>query len=140
MDTFKVIAKVHTFRDLANVFAAFTPTDWIRGKYFFTPEGTPPLMENAKNIRGGSYSFLADRANAGDLYKKYMLAAILGQIFVKEGDQISCVRITPRRDYNIIQIWNRDCTKFNVPEGLAILDSAISSSGVKYVPHVEKKI
>ncbi len=140
IDTFRVIAKLKTFRDLANVFAAFTATDWIRGKYFFTPEGTLPLMENAKNIRGGSYSFLADRAVAGDLYKKYMLAGILGKIFVKEGDQISCIRITPRRDYNIIQVWNRDCQKFNLPDGLAILDSSLSTAGVKYVPHVEKKI
>lgn len=140
IDTFRVVAKMKTFRDLANLFAAFTPSDWIRGKFFFCPDGTLPLMENAKNIRGGSYSFLVDRSNAGPIYRKYILAAILGKIFLKEGDQIACVRITPRRDYNILQVWNRDCQKFSSPEGLAILDSGILSSAIKYVPHVEKKI
>ena len=41
MDTFKTVARLKTFRDLANVFAALTTNDLIRGKFFFTPEGIP---------------------------------------------------------------------------------------------------
>ena len=140
MDTFKIVAKLKTFRDLANVFAAITPNDWIRGKFFFTPEGTPPLMENARNIRGGSYSLRVDRSLAPEMMQKYMLAAVLGRC-VKEGDDsVACVRITPRRDFNILQIWNRDCQKFCDPTGLNLVDSRIPNDEVKYVPHVEKKI
>jgi hypothetical protein len=139
MDTYKVVAKVNTFRDLAHVFTAITPSDWSRSKFFFTPDGIPPLMENAKNIRGGSYSMRVDRENAGELMKKYMVAAVLGGC-VKEGDAVSCVRITPRRDFNILQVWNRDCQKFCAPEGLSIVDDKIPAGEVKYAPHHEKKI
>jgi hypothetical protein len=59
---------------------------------------------------------------------------------LKVGDLISCVRITPRRDFNILQIWNRDCQRFNNPNGLSILDTRIPDGEVKYVPHVEKKM
>ena len=140
MDTFKIVYRLKTFRDLANVFAALTTSDWIRGKFFFTPEGIPPLMENAKNIRGGSYSMRVDRAIAPEIMKKYMIAAVLGKCVNTNGDEISCVRITPRRDFNILQIWNRDCQKFCEPTGLNSVDGRIPKDEVKYVPHVEKKI
>jgi len=140
MDTFKVVAKVNTFRDLAHVFAAVSPTDWIRGKFFFTPESIPPLMENARNIRGGSYSIRVDRNMGHDIMQKYMVAAVLGKCVKEVGDAISCVRITPRRDFNILQVWNRDCGKYSDPLGLNIVDSRIPLDEVKYVPHVEKKI
>lgn len=140
MDTFRVVAKLQTFRDLAHVFGAITPTDWIRGKFFFTPEGIPPLMENARNIRGGSYSLRIDRAFAHEVMQKYMIAAVLGKCVKEDGDGVSCVRITPRRDFNILQIWNRDCGKFCDPGGLRIVDGRVPADEVKYMPHVEKKI
>ena len=139
IDTFKVIARIKTFRDLAQVFSAITLNDWVRGKFFFSPESIPPLMENTKNIRGGSYSLRVDRTIAGELMQKYILAAALGKCLA-EGDLLSCVRITPRRDFNIIQIWNRDGQRYNKVEGLALVDSRIPDGEVKYVPHVEKKI
>lgn len=139
MDTFKSIATIRTYRDLAHVFAAITPTDWSRGKFFVTPEDILPLMENSKNIRGGSYSIRIDRNMAGDVMQKYIVAAIHG-LCLKADDAISCVRITPRRDFNILQIWNRDCQKFNNPNDLCILDENVPAGEVKYVPHVEKKI
>jgi hypothetical protein len=97
-------------------------------------------MENAKNIRGGSYSIRVDRSIASDLMQSYILAAVLEKCFVEDGDLVSCVRITPRRDFNILQVWNRDCQRFCKPEGLAIVDARIPDGEVKYVPHVEKKI
>jgi len=139
MDSFRLIASIKTYRDLANIFAAITSTDWSRGKFFFTPDDVPPLMENSKNIRGGSYSIRIDRNAAGEIMQKYILAAVMGNC-LKSGDLLSCVRITPRRDFNILQIWNRDCQKFNNPCGLSILDARIPDGEVKYVPHVEKKM
>ena len=140
IDTFKKVLTVKTLRDLAHMFKAVKQIDWVRGKFFFTPESIPPLMENAKNIRGGSYSIRVDRAIAGDLMQAYITAAVMKMATTIEGDEISCVRITPRRDFNILQVWNRDCQKFCKPEGLAIVDVRIPDGEVKYVPHVEKKI
>jgi len=139
MDTFKKVITVRTLRDLAHMFKAVKPNDWVRGKFFFTPESIPPLMENAKNIRGGSYSIRVDRSIAGDLMTSYIVAAVMKTATVA-ADEVSCVRITPRRDFNILQVWNRDSQRFCNPEGLAIVDVRIPDGEVKYVPHVEKKI
>ena len=81
-----------------------------------------------------------DKYIAGDLMQAYITAAVMKMATTTEGDEISCVRITPRRDFNILQVWNRDCQKFCKPEGLAIVDVRIPDGEVKYVPHVEKKI
>jgi hypothetical protein len=140
MDTFKCVYTLNTFRDLAYIFAALTPTDWSRGKFFFTPIDTPPLMENARNIRGGSYSIRIERPNVGPIMQRYIVAAVQGTCLTSPEDKLACVRITPRRDFNILQIWNRDCEKFANPLGLRILDPKIPVTEVKYVPHVEKKI
>jgi hypothetical protein len=140
LDTFRQVAKVETFRDLGNIFAAITPNDWAKGKFFFTPDGIPPLMENARNIRGGAYSIRVERGIVGDVMKKHIIAAVLGELLVKKEDLVSCVRITPRRDFNILQVWNRDCTQYSNPNGLAQVDSRIPRNEIMYKPHVEKKI
>jgi hypothetical protein len=139
MDTFKKIITVNSLRDLAHMFNVVKLNDWVRGKFFFCPESIPPLMENAKNIRGGSYSIRVDRSIAGDLMTSYIVAAVMKMATVA-ADEVSCVRITPRRDFNILQVWNRDSRRFCNPEGLAIVDVRIPDGEVKYVPHVEKKI
>lgn len=140
LDTFKKMGTARTFKELAELMVSLTSNEWTRGKFFFTPEAIPPLMENAKNIRGGSYSLRVNREYAGQIYHKYLLAAVLDTGLKSKDDKISCVRITPRRDFNIIQVWNRDCMKFASPEGLHLLDARIPDGEAKYVPHVEKKI
>lgn len=140
MDTFKKIGTARTFRELLTLFECMTPLEWARGKFFFTPEAIPPLMENAKNIRGGSYSLRAARDIASSVYHRHVLAAVLDAATTVPEDKIQCVRITPRRDFNIIQIWNRDCERYSKPEGLRLVDERIPEGEVKYVPHVEKKI
>ncbi len=140
MDTYVLVSQIKTFRELAGVFNTMTSTDWARGKFFLTPEGIPPLMENARNIKGGSYSLRVDRTNAGEIMQRYILAAVLGRLAIDSDNKIHCIRITPRRDFNILQIWNRDCTKFNNPEGLISVDARIPKGEVQYKAHVEKKI
>jgi hypothetical protein len=139
-DSFKQIAHVKTWKDLSHLFSAITSNDWMRGKFFFTPEAIPPLMENAKNIRGGSYSLRVERGMAGEMMQKYMVAAVLEKCLKNKGDLVSCIRITPRRDFNILQIWNRDCQRYNTPDGLEVFMNTIPDGEIKYVPHVEKKI
>jgi hypothetical protein len=140
IDTYKTVCHVKTFRDLAQMFAAVTPTDWARGKFFFCPDGIPPLMENAKNIRGGAYSLRVDRSIAGEVMSRYILAAALGKLMTTSGNLVSCVRITPRRDFNILQVWNRDCSTYNTPSTIHQPDARIAVGEVQYKPHVEKKI
>jgi hypothetical protein len=139
-DTFRKIGTARTFKELGELFQGLSASEWTRGKFFFTPEAIPPLMENAKNIRGGSYSLRAARDIASSVYHKFVLAAVLEQCTANPDDKISCVRITPRRDFNIIQIWNRDCEKFNATSGILQVDERIPPTEIKYVPHVEKKI
>jgi hypothetical protein len=38
--------------------------------------------------------------------QKYILAAVLGKLTTDANNKIHCVRITPRKDFNILQIWN----------------------------------
>ncbi len=140
MDTYKLVAKIFTVRDLAQIFVAITPSDWTRGKFFICPEGIPPLMENAKNIRGGSYSMRVERTIVGEVMQRHIIAAIFGCLTTEPGNQVRCVRITPRRDFNILQVWNNDCQKYSTPDGLVQIDTRIPKSEVMYKPHVEKKI
>lgn len=140
MDTYKVVTKVKTFRDLGEMFASITPSDWSRSKFFFTPSDIPPLMENARNIRGGAYSLCIDRNNTSDIIQKYILAAVLGKLTTDSNNKIHCVRITPRKDFNILQIWNNNHQSFNSVNDLSIIDSKIQKNEIRYKPHLDKKI
>ena len=140
IDCFKVVAKnIKTFRELAEVLATFKPTDWTCGKFSFTPDHIPPLWENSKNVRGGAYSLRVDRGNVEEVMKRYMVAAVLGQVTNNPANLISCISIKPRTDFILLHIWNRDCQKFNSPSDLTDVDSKLQKTDFRYTPHVTKK-
>ena len=149
MDTFKPIAKVNTLAEILSVFQELG--DKIRrGMYFCMRDPTPPLWENYQNIRGGSYSIRGSFEDGADLYKAYIVGAMLGLVAEVPEDQIVGLSISPkimngpngsqRVGFYVIKIWNKDSEKFNSPAGIQLLHPKLVPADVLYTPHVEKKM
>lgn len=149
MDTFKPIAKVSSIAEILSVFQELG--DKIgRGMYFCMRDPTPPLWENYQNIRGGSYSIRGSFEDGSDLYKSYIVGAMLGCVAESPDDQIVGLSISPkimngqngvhRVGFYVIKIWNKDSEKFNSPSGIQLLHPKLVPSDVLYTPHVEKKM
>jgi hypothetical protein len=149
MDTFKPIAKISSIAEILSVFQELG--DKIRrGMYFCMKDPTPPLWENYQNIRGGSYSIRGSFEDGGDLYKSYIVGAMLGLVAEVPEDQIVGLSISPkimngpngaqRVGFYVIKIWNKDSEKFSSPSGIQLLHPKLVPSDVLYTPHVEKKM
>lgn len=59
---------------------------------------------------------------------------------------IQGVSISPKRiieknqSFNVIKIWNKDCTRYNKSEQLVLLDNIQQCSEILYTPHIQKKL
>jgi hypothetical protein len=67
-------------------------------------------------------------------------------VYDPDMNTVQGVSISPKRiieknqNFNVIKIWNRDCTRFNKHEQLLRLDNIQQCSEVVYTPHVQKKL
>jgi hypothetical protein len=55
-------------------------------------------------------------------------------------DQIQGITISPKKGFQVIKVWNKDSSRFNKGNGMAILDKRVNASEIRYMPHVEKKM
>jgi hypothetical protein len=113
---------------------------------FWMKEGIPPLYENHANIKGGCYSLRISRAKAVRYFHLYTIACMLGQVVTDAQNAIHGISISPKRIieknqiFNVIKIWNKDCTKFNKPEQLVRLENIQQATEIIYTPHIQKKL
>jgi hypothetical protein len=148
MDTFDKICTISTLREVLSVFRELNEKV-KRGMYFFMKDPIPPLWENYQNIRGGSYSIRGSLEDGDELFKKYVLGSMLNLATCNPEDNVMGISISPKIlgqgsqqkiGFFVIKIWNRDAEKFNNPAGIQCLDTRVTTDGILYTPHVEKKM
>ena len=116
------------------------------GMLFWMREGIPPLYENHANIKGGCYSLRVSRSRAAHYFMLYTVASMLGTAVKDNVNVIQGVSISPKRiveknqSFNVIKIWNKDCTRYNHAEQLISIDNINACSEIIYTPHVQKKL
>ena len=149
LDTFQPIAKMSTLRQALQVFQELG--DKIkRGMYFCMRDPIPPLWENYQNIRGGSYSLRGSAEDGADYYRAYIVGAMTNQVAIDPEEQIVGISISPkimhepggthRVGFYVINVWNKNCEKYNNPAGIHLLHSKLVPADVLYTPHVDKKM
>lgn len=151
LETYTEIGSVSTLREVFALLNALGDSKLKGGMYFWMRKGIPPLWENHQNIRGGSYSLRGGLENGIDIFLVYSIASMLSLSTSKE-DKVMGVNISPKlvgngnRDtdqtigFYTIKIWNQDCVRFGVADGLSILLKNITHDDVMYTPHNEKKM
>jgi len=146
-DSYVNLGTVRTWGDFFAIMNELQDVSIQHGMLFWMREGIPPLYENHANIKGGCYSLRISRARAAHFFLVYTVASMLGkavydpQLNIIQGISISPKRIVEKnQSFNVIKIWNRDCTRFNKHEQLVRLDSIQQCSEVVYTPHVQKKL
>jgi len=71
---------------------------------------------------------------------------MLGNAVHDKDNLIQGISISPKRIieksqvFNVIKIWNKDCTKYKDISQLVKLDNIQTSSEIIYTPHVQKKL
>ena len=145
-DTYQNIVTVRTWSEFFAVIRDLQDVSIQHGMLFWMREGVPPLYENHANIKGGCYSLRVSRARAAHYFMLYTVSAMLGNVVNDSTNIIQGLSISPKRvieknqSFNVIKIWNKDCTKFNKHEQLVRLDNVQTCSEIIYTPHIQKKL
>jgi len=145
-DSYQLIATVRTWGEFFAVMNEMSDVTLQQGMIFWMREGVPPLYENHANIKGGCYSLRVSRQKATRYFLLYTVAAMMGSVVQNPGNIIQGVAISPKRiveknqNFNVIKIWNKDCTLFNNSEELIRLENILQCSEIIYTPHIQKKL
>lgn len=110
------------------------------GMFFLMRDPIPPLWENSKNIRGGSYSFRAQRTEAGDTFVLSSIACMMDKVMKEKENKIHGLSISPKKGFNIIKIWNIDSTKYKMPTDMNIYYEGLKIEDILYTPFLQKKM
>ena len=145
-ESYQNVATVKTWGEVLAVLRDLEDSSIQHGMFFWMREGIPPLYENHANIKGGCYSLRVSRVRASQFFNAYTFAAMLGNVVENaSANTIQGISISPKRvieknqSFNVIKIWNKDCTRFNDGAHLRRLLNIQQCSDIIYTPHVQKK-
>ncbi|KAI9757086.1 MAG: hypothetical protein M1815_002200 [Lichina confinis] len=102
------INNVQTFWETFNNF----PLDSLvmRDSVHLFKRTVKPVWEDQRNVRGGSWTFRVNKADAAEFWKCMQLMAIgeTLQEVVEQGDDICGVSLSIRFNSHMLSVWNRD--------------------------------
>lgn len=140
LNTFVSLGSMKTWSDFWSIMDALKIESLSEGMFFMMRDPSPPLWESHQNIRGGCYSFRCQKKDAHDIYLNHIIASMLGQISVNTENRINGISISPKRNFNIIKVWNTDAQKFNSPSNILTGFSQIYENDIMYTPFIQKKM
>lgn len=140
LNTFISLGSMKTWNDFWNIIDALKAESLSEGMFFLMRDPSPPLWESHQNIRGGCYSFRCQKKEAHDIYLNHIIASMLGQISNNSDNRINGISISPKRNFNIVKIWNTEAQKFNSPLNIVTGISSISENDIMYTPFIQKKM
>ncbi|NBR60098.1 MAG: eukaryotic translation initiation factor EIF4E family protein [Actinobacteria bacterium] len=110
------------------------------GMFFLMRDNIPPLWENSANIRGGCYSFRVQRREATDLFLVYTIATMIGISSANPENRINGVSISPKKNFNIIKIWNSNAKSFNNIKDIKLFIKDQKIDEFIYTPFYQKNM
>lgn len=145
-ESYQVVGTVKTWGEFFTMMNELQDVSIQHGMFFWMREGVPPLYENHANIKGGCYSLRVSRQRSAHYFTMYTVASMIGNAVKDTANLIQGVSISPKRiveknqSFNVIKIWNKDCTRYNKAEQLVPFDNIQQCSEIIYTPHVQKKL
>lgn len=145
-ESYQKVATVETWDHFFTVMTSLEELSMQYGMLFWMKGTILPLYENHINIRGGCYSIRIGRSKSAHYYTIYTIACMLGVVTTVPENQIHGISISPKRvqeknqTFNVIKIWNKDCTNYNKGTEIINLDKIETLSEIIYTPHIQKKL
>lgn len=141
IESFIKLGPICSWNQFWSIINCLEEHNFSKGMFFLMRGNIPPLWENSQNIRGGAYSFCVNQEDAGKSFIKCSIACMIGKINKDIGNTINGISITPKRNFNVIKIWNKDCTKFKDIDNIhMIVPHSRNDGSVIYTPFVAKKM
>ncbi len=136
--TYKQVALINTWTDFWTIIDSIGDDTFLNGFFFFMKGNAPPLWENKVNIRGGSYSMRVGRKEAFSTFINYTIGAMVGKASHTPENKINGITVSPKRGFNVINIWNEDFN-YAAVEDLCEYGRRLPGEEIRYTRHIDKK-
>ncbi|AYV78973.1 MAG: translation initiation factor 4E [Edafosvirus sp.] len=126
--------KLYSINNLSNFWSVFNNFNKfnLRGFHFFIMrQNVQPIWEDLNNRNGGVCSIKVDISKSYDTYTDLCMHT-LNETIVKNMDDITGISFSPKNNWAIIKLWNRD--KNNDISNLLLpeLQQKYAESGIRY--------
>lgn len=140
LSSFTSLGSMTTWKDWWTTIDTLKEKSFNDGMFFLMRDPIPPLWENARNVRGGSYSYRVQKTVSGDAFVSTAIACMLETLTKDQANTLNGISISPKRGFNIIKIWNTNCVMFNKPSDIEIVVDSVKVDEIIYSPFLEKKM
>ena len=139
LSSFIKVATVVTWGDFWTLMNALGTDSFYRAQFFWMRDPIPPLWENKDNIRGGNYSARIGDGDVGEVFIRYAIAMMLGELAYDTNNIMNGISIAPKKGFAIVKFWNKDADGFFTPSDIHSLHNSVKISEVIYTPFTQKK-
>jgi hypothetical protein len=139
LSSFVRIATVKTWGDFWTLMNGLGVDNLHRAQFFWMRDPIPPLWENKDNIRGGNYSARVSDIDVGEVFIRYAIAMMLGELAYDTNNVMNGISIAPKKGFAIVKFWNNRADMFSNVNDIHKLHPSINTSDVLYTPFTQKK-
>lgn len=130
IDSYVKLCSIDTVEHFWQMTSLLTPCIFRNGMLFLMRGDISPRWEDEESRHGGYWSFRIPFSNASDCWTEFSGRQVC-EVLVNETLDINGLSISPKKNFSIIKVWNKDATKekrisFNLPSIECVIQSKIS--------------
>jgi len=110
LSSYKKLCTITTVSEFWKLFNNLNKLGYKSNNFFLMKEGTDPIWEHNNNRYGGLCSFKIDNSVSLKMYEDLCVRMMCSKLThnPNETDDINGISFSPKNNWNIIKIWNRD--------------------------------
>ena len=131
--SYKKIYEMETIHDFWSLYNRIDSNIVENSMIFLMRKNIEPLWEHKDNMNGGSWSLKISKNDIKKNWDRISIALLGENISLDKSNIINGISISPKKNFCIIKIWNRD-KKYNIVSLLNRIEG-VSFEGMIYKPH-----
>jgi hypothetical protein len=139
LSSFIRIATVSTWGEFWTLMNTIGTDNLHRAQFFWMRDPIPPLWENKDNIRGGNYSARVGDIDVGEVFIRYAITMMLGELAYDTANLMNGISIAPKKGFAIVKFWNNRADMFSSINDIHTLHKSVTASELMYTPFTQKK-
>lgn len=110
LSSYQKLCTITTVSEFWKLFNNINKLSHKTNNFFLMKEGTDPIWEHANNRHGGLCSFKTDASSSLKMYEDLCMRMMCSLLTnnPNEMDDINGISFSPKNNWNIIKIWNKD--------------------------------
>lgn len=135
IDSYKKIIKFNTVEEFFAVHRIITNKHLLNGMFFLMKDDIPPYWECPENEHGGSWSLCYKHSDVWNNWINWccMMIGCTVTTPTYPNNNIVGITISPKKNFSVIKIWNRNSKEFNYE--FINFPTDIARKDVFYRPH-----